>query len=107
MVCIELSCYLTLFQHIYYHDNHVMVTILDAKVITMRNRVNAVTLKGLFATWVMEVFQVVVAGLLSNVIGNRWNRELSAFLRQTEFLLIPLIQIHTSPPIKRLLLSKN
>ena len=101
MVCIELSCYLTLFQHIYYHDNHVMVTILDAKVITMRNRVNAVTLKGLFATWVMDAsyYCWMILFLTSNDYEQM--REMLTIVKMSEFAVVPIVQVLTSPAVRK------
>jgi hypothetical protein len=55
----------------------------------------------------VELFHLIFAGFLSLIIGNQWNREVSSFLRHFEFVLIPLIQIHTSPPIKRHQASLN
>jgi hypothetical protein len=105
LICIELFCYIILFRHLMVHNNEVMSEILDKNTIKKRNLTNAISLTGLFACWLLELFHLVFAGFLSLFIGNQWNREVSTFLRYFEFVLIPLIQIHTSPPIKRYLTS--
>lgn len=105
MICIELICYIIIFHHLKVHNNEMMSGILDKNVIKKRNFVNAISLTGLFVCWLLELFHLVFAGFVSLFIGNQWNREVSTFLRQLEFVLVPLIQIGTSPPIKRHLAS--
>jgi hypothetical protein len=101
MISIELFCYINIYHHLKTHNNEMMSGILDKNTIKKRNFTNAVSLTGLFVCWLVELFHLVFAGFLSLFIGNQWNREVSTFLRHLEFVLIPLIQIHTSPPIKR------
>ena len=102
-ISIELTCYIIIFQHISVHNNTVMSEILDQNIIKKRNQVNAISLTGLFTCWSMLFFHLIVAGFFSYISGNKWNREMSTILRYFEYVLVPYIQIRTSPPIKRYL----
>lgn len=101
LTSIEFCSYLILFYHIHNHNNNIINGILDQKVIQSRNRANAMSLTGLFMCWMLEVWYIILVGFLSFILGNKSNRGISAFLRYYEFLLIPLIHVHTSEPVKR------
>jgi hypothetical protein len=46
-----------LYQHLYNHNNTVIKGVVDPKVIRLRNRANAISLTGLFATCLIQVGQ--------------------------------------------------
>jgi len=107
LISIELTCYIIIFRHISIHNNTIMKGILDQNTLQKRNRVNAISLTGLFACWSMLLFHNLIGGVLSFFIGTKWNRDMAAFLRYFEFALAPYIQIRTSQPIKRYLTKHN
>jgi hypothetical protein len=75
---------------------------LDKKSINLRNRTNAISLIGLFATWGIEVCYVIFGGLLSIVItDNNFLQEVVSALIPFEYYFIPLVQVYTSAPIKQ------
>ncbi len=76
--------------------------------ITSRNRVNAISLTGLFATWLMEVAYVIFGGFLLFIISdNNLIREIVTCLKLYDYFLIPFVQVYTSAPIKRQMTSRN
>ena len=74
---------------------------LDARVIHARKRRNAISLIGLFATWVQEIIYTVIGGFLATFIkdGNLLG-EIVGSIVPFGFFLAPLIQIQTTPSIK-------
>jgi hypothetical protein len=98
---VELSCYVVIFAYIYRHNTTVAISLLDAKVIRQRNRQNAISFAGQFATWLLQTFYIVATAVVINISKTGYSRELAVVLKTSEFLLVPLIQIFTSPPLKR------
>ena len=75
------------------HDNKDAVAILNPNVIQSRNRVNAISIAGLFAGWLMEAWYLLLTGVLVLVLNDQdWVREVSAFLKVFEFVLVPFLQ---------------
>ena len=76
-------------------------TTIDSGVINARKRRNAISLVGLFATWIMEIIYVVIGGFLATFIkdGNLLG-EIIGLILPIGFYLVPLIQIQTTPSIK-------
>ena len=104
---IEVSSYGIYFYHIAKHDNTVAVRILDPSVITKRNKRNAISMMGQLVGWIMEVWHVVLIGILTPIFNLDSLRNVSSLLKNFEFCLIPLVQIWTSVPIKRYLLKSH
>ena len=104
---LELCCYIILYAYVKNHNNTIAVTVLDAGVIKMRNRANSISLSGQLASWILEVWYIVIIGIFSNALKYSAMRDVAPFLKTFEFFLIPLFQIKTSAPIKRYLSSKN
>ena len=104
---LELCCYVILYYYVKNHNNTIAITVLDAGVIKLRNRANSISLSGQVASWILEVWYIVLIGIFSNVLKFSSIRDFAPFLKTFEFLLIPLVQIKTSAPIKRYLSGKN
>ena len=62
---IEASCFVSLFHHLYNHNKNIASNVLSPSVVQQRNRVNAITMAGQLAGWTMEVWYLVVVGLLA------------------------------------------
>ena len=103
LTTIEITSYIILYYHIICHNNNKSTQqILDQKTLKIRNRSNAISLTGLFVTWAMEVWYILLVSLVSLVINDaNWFRELATLIRCCECYFIPLIQVYTSAPIKR------
>ena len=101
LTALEFACYFIFFLHIHHHNNTVAATVLNKTAIKQRNRTNAISMMGLFITWILEVCYITVTGIVVTVYNQEWFREYSALLRDFDFVLIPLVQILTSPPIKQ------
>ena len=103
---VEIISYIFLYYYITFHNKIAIANgVVDASVVRMRNRANAISLTGLFAGWLMEVWYIVFVGFLSVTLNSNLVREVSTVLKYYEFYLIPLVQIHSSPPIKRFMMA--
>lgn len=96
----ESFCYIILFSHIFYYDNRVAIRVVKRDVVRQRNRSNVISMAGLFATWLMELAYFIWLALFF-----KWNysdhvRELLTIIKMAEFVIIPLVQVVTSPPLK-------
>ena len=98
---VEISSYIILFCYISQHDNKIAKNVLKPSVIKSRNRANAVNLTGLVLGWLMEVWYIFLVGVLSFILDQNAFWEVSALLKYYEFYLIPLVQVHTSPALKK------
>ena len=105
---VEILSYIILFHYISQHDNNIAKTVLKPSVIKSRNKANAVNLTGLILGWLMEVWYIILVGIVSLFMDRNVFRELSGILKFYEFYLIPLVQVHTSGPLKKFMTnSKN
>jgi hypothetical protein len=96
--------YIILFHHIWKHNNNVASIVLDQKIVLQRNKANAMNLTGLFATWVTELVYPIFVGLLFFVVPGHNNiRDVVGTFKWFDYFLIPFIQVHTSPPLRRYL----
>jgi hypothetical protein len=98
---IEIISYTIIYHYIRNHNNKNTEGLIDPSVVKIRNRINAISLSGLFAGWLMEVWYIVLVGFLSFMFDSKVLREVSTILKYYEYYLIPLVQINSSPPIKR------
>ena len=101
LTIIELCCYLFYFQYIYHHDNNIAARVVSQTTIRMRNKTNAISMIGQVTSWVMEIWYIVLVGLLSTMFQVDSLREVAVLVKATDHFLIPLVQIFTSAPIKR------
>ena len=103
----EIMCYFILYFYLLNHNNNFAINILDSSVIRMRNLANSISLYGQILSWVMEVWYNVLIGFISNVFNPSSLREVAPFFKTFEFILVPIVQIYTSPPIKRFIASRK
>jgi hypothetical protein len=100
--------YLILYHHLWNHNNKIVVGVVDANVIKMRNRANAISITGLFAGWIMEIWYLVLAGFLLFIVNDNTSiRQVISCVRMYEFFLIPLVQLYTSPPMKKFMAARQ
>jgi hypothetical protein len=98
---IEMATYIVFFCHIAYHDNRIAINVLQPSVIQKRNSVNAISMVGLFTTWILEIFYISSVGLLTTLYDIEWLREFSSIFKDVDFVLVPWIQILTTAPIRK------
>jgi hypothetical protein len=53
----------------------------------------------------MEIWYIIIIGILNTVFNFELFREVAPFVKDLEFLLIPMVQIKTSEPIKQYILN--
>ena len=104
---IEMLSYIFLYAYISAHNKQMGVEVLDVTVINKRNQANAASLTGLIACWFLKVLHIILAGLISIVFERNTVREFSALFEYFQFYLIPLLEVNTSPAIKRFLSGKD
>ena len=101
LTIIEITSYAILFHHIGKQNNNVAAFVLSPKVIQQRNKANAISFVGQFAGWIMEVWYVVLVGLLAVILKMDSSvREVSSMVKDFEFALIPMVEVFTSSPIQ-------
>ena len=83
------------------HNNNIAANILRREVIKQRNRTNAITMVGLFLTWLMELSYYSLVVILMTLGYDGHSREIATIIKMFEFSLVPLVQIMTSPPLRR------
>lgn len=96
-----------LFHHIADHDNNVASAILKQSVIDKRNRSNAISLFGLFLTWFMDILYIIFAGLVFTFYDSEWLREIVSTVKNIDFVLVPWIQISTTPSLINFIKNMN
>ena len=64
LTVIEMSSYIILYRFLWKQDNSLSGRVLSEKVVNMRKRNNALSISGLFATWVMETTHLGFASFL-------------------------------------------
>jgi hypothetical protein len=101
LTVIEMLCYIVFFLHVTAHNNRIAATVLQPCVIKQRNRTNAISMLGLFATWFLQMCYIIGNGLLISLFEEEWIREYSTLLKDFKFVWIPWIEIVTSAPINR------
>ena len=97
---LEVSAYINLFHYLINHNNNIASAILQPSVIKQRNQTNAITMFGQMLAWVMEVWYAFFIGILSAYYDIDTLREVASLLKTLEFFLIPLVEVHTSKPIR-------
>jgi hypothetical protein len=96
-------CYVIFFYHVTVHNNSIAAAILQPSVIKQRNRTNAISIIGLFATWTIQIGFILINSIILYFFELEWVREYLALLKDSFFFLLPLTEIVTSAPIKRFL----
>ena len=62
---------------------------------------------GQLATWLLELsYMLIITVFLSGTRRNRI-REIVSVAKLSEFVLIPIIQMYTSPPLRKFILGKS
>ena len=120
----ELASYGFLFCYVWKHDNKLASEILSKDVIQKRNRTNALSRVGCFATWAVNIIYVIGVGFvpviflsIRDAVGvssiafqsnnSIYVREVTSFFKFYDYLIIPFVQIKTSPPLKRFIESRS
>ena len=103
----EIMSYLFLFRHLYVHDNTVAISVLRPEVIRVRNSRNAISLAGQLVTWILESSYLLLLLFYMTFDHSERGRELASIIKLSEFTLIPLAQVLTSPPLKSYVSGKN
>ena len=98
---IEFCCYIIFFVHVINHDNNIAAAVLQKETIRQRNHSNAITMVGLFITWIMELSYLGWIVVVYSAGFSVKTRELPTILKMFEFSLVPLVQIMTSPPLRK------
>jgi len=98
---IEFSAYIMLFNFVFKHNkNFLEKAVLNPAVVGRRNRAHGITLIGQTSSWLIEFLYIILAGALGSFFGGSYLREFVSFFKGLDFILIPFIQIVTTPSIR-------
>ena len=97
----EMFCYIIFFLHLTNHNKNIAASILSPSVIKHRNETNAISMLGLFACWLLDVWYMLLAGILATEFGMDLVKEVSATFKDFDFVWIPLLQILTSSLMRK------
>ena len=97
----EMFSYIIFFLHLTNHNMNIAAPILNPSVIKHRNETNAITMLGLFACWLLDVWYLVLAGILAAEFEMDLVKEVSAAFKDFDFVWIPLLQILTSSIMRK------
>ena len=64
-------------------------------------QVNAISMVGLLSSWILEMHYIFLSGIMAFYYQSQHVREVAAIVKLFEFVLVPLVQILTSAPIRR------
>ena len=96
----ECVCYFVFFNYIYHHDNHFAAGVISTSTLKYRNRTNAISMVGQAFNLFLQIWYILVVGIIYAIFRGTLLREVAASLKAIDFLIIPLIHIKTSEPIK-------
>ena len=97
---IEMICYAIFFHYLTYHNNNIAVHVLQPSIIKQRNQSNAISMLGLFVTWIIGICYITTVGLVTTLNEAEWLREYASTFKDIDFVWIPWIEILTSVSIK-------
>jgi hypothetical protein len=104
MNLVEMFCNVSLFYEQIRSTENVS-HMLSQTVVKKRLRSNAFNLFGQFFTWFAECLPLAVGIVILLIEKEEIGREALAFLKIFRYILIPAVEIATSPPIKRYVLN--
>ena len=99
----ECVCYFVFFKYIYHHDNHVAAGVISKSTLKHRNRTNAISMVGQAINLLAQLWYIIIVGILYAIFRGTLLREVAASVKIFDFLIIPLIHVKTSEPIKNFL----
>ena len=82
-------------------------TVVKPSIIKQRNKSNAVSMVGQLLGWLMEIWYIVLIGLLSAFFNLESLREFASLLKDLEFALIPVVEVYTSTPIRNFITNNT
>jgi len=103
---VEMVCYSIFFASLTNYNNTVASALVNPSVIKFRNKTNAISVFGLFASWVLQISDLLIYGVFATQFKMEWLREVTAVFKGFDFLWIPIIQILTTPPMRKMVFSK-
>ena len=80
--------------------------IVKKEVVRQRNRNTAISMAGLFATWLLEMAYNIWLALFVWLGYSQQLRELLTIIKMAEFVIMPIIEVLTSPPLRKFVFKK-
>ena len=96
----EICFYIFLYSYLITLNRNIGAKVLKASVILERNQRNAISLTGQVLTCFMEFWNNIIVPILSHFVDIELLREVAPILKHFDIVLVPLVQIYTSPPLK-------
>lgn len=97
----ELSCYILLYLYLTKHNAEVASKVLKGSELALRKKTNAFSIAGQVAGWFVNIWHIIILAFSSIFIDIKVAREVMPIIKLSEFFLLAVIQVYTSPPIRR------
>ena len=97
---IELGSYMAIFREQAASTDKVSNS-LSATAVKNRRKTNAISFIGQFLTCLVKCGYILMTLIFSLTLKTDHRRELGAVFRLSQFFIIPLVEILTSPPLRR------
>ncbi len=106
LTLLEIAFYIIIYFYLIIINKNVGAKVLNVSVINERNRKNAITLSGQVATCFIELWYFILIPVLSNFLDIEFLREIAPIIKHFDVLIVPLVQIYTSPPLKAFMVNR-
>ncbi len=100
LIFLEIVFYINIYLYVVTMNKNVGSKVLKTSVINERNHKNAITLTGQVATCFIKFWFLSLVSILSYFLDIEFLREVAPIIKHFDVLLVPLVQIYTSPPLK-------
>ena len=100
LTLLEIFCYILIYSYLIMVNKNVAAKVLKHSVVKERNHKNAVSLTGQIAVCCLQFWYILLVPILSNFLDIEVLREIAPILKHFDVVLVPLVQIYTSPPLK-------
>jgi hypothetical protein len=97
---LQIFFYIKIFLSILHHNNSVAVNLITPTSLLNRNRSNSISFVTQIIIWLLQVWYIAV-GILVKLYGSEHTHQISSLLKMTEFCLIPMIQVATTPSFRK------
>jgi len=102
---LQIFFYVKIFLSILHHNNSVAVNLIAPRTLQTRNRSNSISFVTQIIICLLQVLYIAVS-VLVKLYGSEFTHQISSLLKMTEFCLIPMIQVATTPSFRKTVTPK-
>jgi hypothetical protein len=100
LVVLQVFCHAKIFLTIMRHNESVAAHILTANSLKRRKMSNSIGLASQIAIWILQIWFIAFA-LVIRLYDKQISSEITSIVKMAEFCLIPIIQIVTTPSLRK------